>query len=99
MAVLKMDRTPEKEVHCYFENGGALWEQIAKDWNVTDYALRTRGGDDECAQRNSSLLSALRDLSLAVERCEDNDFSASSRHNLRASAERAAEVLASEQRQ
>ena len=38
MAVLKMDRTPEQEVHCYFENGGALWEQMAKDWNVTDYS-------------------------------------------------------------
>lgn len=36
MAVLKMDRTPEKEVHCYFENGNALWERMAKDWNVTD---------------------------------------------------------------
>uniref|UniRef100_UPI0039F6D996 DUF7673 family protein n=1 Tax=Sulfuriferula sp. GW6 TaxID=3345112 RepID=UPI0039F6D996 len=94
MAVLKMDRAPEKEVHCYFENGGALWEQMAKDWNVTDYwALKTRGDHDARAQRGSSILHALRDLSQAVERCEDNAFSDSSRENLASSADRAADVL------
>lgn len=39
MAVLAMDYQPEKEVHCYFENGGKIWEQLAKDWNIPDYSL------------------------------------------------------------
>lgn len=37
LAVLRMDFQPAQEVHLYFENGGAIWEQMAKDWNVTDY--------------------------------------------------------------
>ncbi len=37
LAVLRMDFQPAQEVHTYFENGGAIWEQMAKDWNVTDY--------------------------------------------------------------
>lgn len=32
MAVLKMDFTPEKEVHRYFENGSQIWQQLAVDW-------------------------------------------------------------------
>lgn len=36
MAVLKMDRTPTQEVHMYFENGGEIWEQLARDWCVPD---------------------------------------------------------------
>ncbi|MBF8176950.1 DUF7673 family protein [Herminiimonas contaminans] len=36
MAVLKMDRTPAMEVHMYFENGGEIWEQLARDWLVPD---------------------------------------------------------------
>lgn len=38
--VLKMDRRPAQEVHAYFHNGGAIWEQMAKDWNVRDYSKR-----------------------------------------------------------
>ncbi|TCS35824.1 hypothetical protein EDC30_109123 [Paucimonas lemoignei] len=40
LAVLRMDNTPQREVHCYFENGGAIWEKMASDWNVTDYRLQ-----------------------------------------------------------
>lgn len=32
MAVLKMDFTPEKEVHRYFENGSQIWQKLAVDW-------------------------------------------------------------------
>jgi hypothetical protein len=41
MAVLKMDFQPQKEVHLYFENGGALWEALAKEWGFTDYIAGT----------------------------------------------------------
>ena len=34
MAVLRMDSTPEKEVHQYFEGGGKIFEQLAKDWGL-----------------------------------------------------------------
>ena len=37
MAVLRMDFQPAQEVHCYFQNGGEIWEQLARDWNVRDY--------------------------------------------------------------
>ncbi|WP_225547274.1 DUF7673 family protein [Chromobacterium violaceum] len=37
LAVLRMDSRPEQEVHNYFKNGGQIWEQLAKDWNVKDY--------------------------------------------------------------
>lgn len=37
LAVLAMDFQPAREVHTYFENGGAIWEQLAKDWKVRDY--------------------------------------------------------------
>ncbi|MCD5326805.1 hypothetical protein ACFFU8_17930 [Chromobacterium piscinae] len=43
LAVLRMDSRPEREVHNYFENGSQIWEQLAKDWNVTDYIKRGRG--------------------------------------------------------
>lgn len=43
MAVLNMDaRACRQEVHCYFENGDTLWEQLAKDWNVRDYTKAYR---------------------------------------------------------
>lgn len=32
IALLNMDRCPEKEVHEYFKNGDALWSQLNKDW-------------------------------------------------------------------
>jgi hypothetical protein len=41
MAVLKMDFQPQKEVHRYFENGGAVWEALAKEWGFKDYAGST----------------------------------------------------------
>lgn len=41
MAVLKMDFQPEKEVHRYFEDGGAKWEALAKEWGFKDYAGST----------------------------------------------------------
>ncbi|WP_200906454.1 DUF7673 family protein [Gulbenkiania mobilis] len=38
MAALRMDaRACQKEVHCYFENGSRIWEQLAKDWHLRDY--------------------------------------------------------------
>lgn len=37
MRVLRMDaRACKKEVHCYFDNGSARWEQMAEDWSVPD---------------------------------------------------------------
>ncbi len=32
LAVLRMDRRPEQEVHEYIENGDAIWSQLKKDW-------------------------------------------------------------------
>lgn len=37
MTVLRMDYKPAMEVHCYFKNGSAIWEQLAKDWNIHDH--------------------------------------------------------------
>ena len=38
MAVLAMDaRACQKEVHCYFKDGGRIWEAMAKDWGVRDH--------------------------------------------------------------
>ncbi|CAM5563177.1 DUF7673 family protein [Eoetvoesiella caeni] len=34
LAVLRMDSTPEREIHEYFENGSKLFEQMATDWNA-----------------------------------------------------------------
>lgn len=34
IAVLRMDKSPQQEVHHYFENGGQLFEQMVKDWGV-----------------------------------------------------------------
>lgn len=36
MAVLKMDFTPEKEVHRYFENGSQIWQDLARDWKFIE---------------------------------------------------------------
>lgn len=38
IAVLRMDFQPVREVHCYFENGGKIWEELAEAWGFTDYA-------------------------------------------------------------
>lgn len=32
LAVLRMDANAYQEVHCYFKNGGRIFEQLAKDW-------------------------------------------------------------------
>ena len=37
MAVLRMDKTPECEVHIYFDNGSAIWEDLAKRWGIKDH--------------------------------------------------------------
>lgn len=37
IAVLRMDFICTREVHCYFENGGQLFERLAKDWGIRDY--------------------------------------------------------------
>ena len=39
LAVLKMDFTPRREVHTYFDNGGKKFEKLADDWRVTDHQL------------------------------------------------------------
>ena len=44
MAVLQMDYMPEKEVHCYFEDGRQLWEQMAKEWNIKEYSRPPQDG-------------------------------------------------------
>ena len=36
MLVLRMDRSPEQEVHCYFEGGGRLFEALARDKGIRD---------------------------------------------------------------
>lgn len=35
MTVLRMDYQPYEEVHCYFDNGGAIFEKMAADWGFT----------------------------------------------------------------
>ena len=52
VALLKMDSQPRQEVHCYFEDGGRKFEQLAKEWNVLDVA---------------ALKSAARDAALPVQ--------------------------------
>ncbi|TCS37464.1 hypothetical protein EDC30_104268 [Paucimonas lemoignei] len=42
LTVLRMDFQPQREVHCYFEDGGRIWEQLAKDWNIRDYTKRAK---------------------------------------------------------
>lgn len=43
MIVLRMDaRACEREVHCYFECGGEIWEQLAADWRVRDHTKAYR---------------------------------------------------------
>lgn len=41
LAVLRMDANAWQEVHCYFENGGRLFERMAEDWGFNASA----GGD------------------------------------------------------
>jgi hypothetical protein len=41
IAVLRMDRQPQQEVHCYFEHGGQKWERMGRNWRMVDVeALR-----------------------------------------------------------
>jgi len=35
ITVLKLERLLIREVHLYFENGGLIFEQMAKDWNLS----------------------------------------------------------------
>ena len=37
MTVLRMDYQPAQEVHCYFLDGGRIWGQLAKDWDIRDF--------------------------------------------------------------
>lgn len=37
LEVLQLDFVPVFEVHRYFENGGEIFEQLARDWNIRDY--------------------------------------------------------------
>lgn len=37
ITVLHMDYMPEQEVHCYFERGSEIWEQIGTYWGFRDY--------------------------------------------------------------
>lgn len=38
MAALELDaRVTEQEVHRYFECGGEIWEDLAKDWGLRDH--------------------------------------------------------------
>jgi hypothetical protein len=36
ISVLKMDYDPLKKVHQYFEDGGDLWDSLAKRWTSSD---------------------------------------------------------------
>jgi hypothetical protein len=42
MDVLRMDRSPVQEVHCYFDNGGEIFEKLAADWRVRDRLAEDR---------------------------------------------------------
>ena len=37
VAVLDMDFQPAQEVHRYIEDGGAVFEQLARDWGFRDF--------------------------------------------------------------
>lgn len=39
IAVLRMDAQAQKEVHLYFQDGGAAFEKLAVDWNIRDYSV------------------------------------------------------------
>jgi len=45
--VLRLDARPAQEVHCYFERGGELWEQM-----IQDYELEDRGNTKSLASDN-----------------------------------------------
>lgn len=44
LAVLRLDNTPVREVHQYFEGGSQIWEDLAKDWNIRDYTKPAKKG-------------------------------------------------------
>lgn len=37
LTVLKMDINPKRDVHTYFENGAAIWEELAVAWSIKDF--------------------------------------------------------------
>lgn len=43
LAVLRMDANAWQEVHCYFENGGRIFEQMAEDWGFNTSAGGNHG--------------------------------------------------------
>ncbi len=43
LAVLRMDANAWQEVHCYFENGGRIFEQMAEDWGFNSSAGGNHG--------------------------------------------------------
>lgn len=46
MAVLRMDRQPSQEVHCYFKDGGVLFERLVTDHGLKDvYRLQAELDD------------------------------------------------------
>jgi hypothetical protein len=40
LAVLRMDNMPVQEVHCYFQDGGRIFEALAKDWGIRDFTKK-----------------------------------------------------------
>jgi hypothetical protein len=42
LEVLKLDYAPAQEVHAYFKNGGQIWEDLAKRWDIRDYTKPAR---------------------------------------------------------
>ena len=51
LLVLRMDYQPRQEVHCYFDQGGLRFEQLAKDHGLTDVYKLRRELDDLRAGR------------------------------------------------
>ncbi len=43
LAVLRMDANPKKEVHTYFDNGNAIWEELAVAWSIKDHINKNLG--------------------------------------------------------
>jgi hypothetical protein len=41
IALLRMDFTPEQEVHRYFENGGKIFEALVTTWGIPDRLAET----------------------------------------------------------
>lgn len=43
LAVLRMDANAWQEVHCYFDNGGRIFERLAEDWGFNTSAGGNHG--------------------------------------------------------